>query len=141
MEPLNILMIEDNEQDVLLLSDALTDAGMVKSLTVATNGKEAIKILHQLHDSETDTLPDIILLDINMPIMDGHETLEYIKTNNDLKHIPTIILTTSASQADIRKAYDNHSNSYIVKPYEIADLENIVLIVKDYWVNVVQLSK
>lgn len=86
-------------------------------------------------------LPNLILLDINMPVMDGHETLMQIKSDEGLKHIPVIMLTTSVALNDIRKAYKAYSNSYIVKPYEISDLNDIAVTLKDYWLKTVRLSE
>lgn len=141
MKGLDILMIDDSEQDIMLIGDALESSGMLKSLGSVSNGEEAIKYLRKELPYQDKVLPNLILLDINMPVMDGHETLERIKSDEKLKHIPVIMLTTSDSSKDIKKAYKAHSNSYIVKPYEIEDLFNIVDTIKDYWSKTVRLSQ
>ncbi len=141
MTGLHILMIDDSEQDIMLISEALNNSGIVKSLKALHNGEEALKYLRKESPFESSTLPDLILMDINMPVMDGHETLEHIKTNEQLKHIPVIMLTTSSAEKDIKKAYQHYSNSYIVKPYAFSDLGSIVETIRDYWLNTVRLSE
>ena len=139
MQGLDILLIDDSEQDILLISEALQDSGILKSLNVVTNGLKAMQFLNREAPYTNQTLPNLILLDINMPLMDGHETLEYIKNQDALKHIPVIMLTTSSSSNDIKKAYKNHSNSYIIKPYNIKDLDSIIEKLKEFWLNTAQL--
>lgn len=141
MKGLHILIIDDSEQDIILIGDALESSGILDSLGAVNNGEEAMKYLLKEPPYQDKILPNLILLDINMPVMDGHETLERIKSDDLLKHIPVIMLTTSAALNDIRKAYQAYSNSYIIKPYDIADLDNIVASIKDYWFKTVRLSE
>lgn len=140
MKKLHILIIDDSEHDIMLIEDALESSGILKSIGAVNNGEEALKYLRKDPPYQDKILPDLILLDINMPVMDGHETLEHIKSDNLLKHIPVIMLTTSSALNDIRKAYQGYSNSYIIKPYEISELDNIVAKIRDYWLNTVKLS-
>lgn len=125
----------------MLIGEALEGSGIVSSLGSAKNGKEGLKYLRKEPPYQDKSTPNLILLDINMPVMGGHETLEAIKSDDRLKHIPVIILTTSSSLNDIRKAYQHHSNSYIIKPYEVTDLDNIARTIKDYWLNTVRLPE
>lgn len=140
MKGLHILMIDDSEHDTILIGEALNGSGIVQSLGAVINGEEALKYLRKEPPYLDKTLPDLILLDINMPVMDGHETLVQIKSDDRLKHIPVIMLTTSSAYNDIKKAYQQYSNSYIVKPYEILDLNSIVETIKNYWLNTVRLT-
>lgn len=134
-------MIDDSEQDTILIGEALNGSNILQSLGSVINGEEALKYLRKEPPYQDKISPDLILLDINMPVMDGHETLAQIKSDERLKHIPVIMLTTSSASDDIRKAYQHYSNSYIVKPYEIADLDSIIETIKDYWLNTVRLSE
>lgn len=141
MTGLHILMIDDSEQDIMLISDSLNNSGIVKSLEAVHNGEEALKYLRKEAPYQSSILPDLILMDINMPVMDGHEALRNIKSDDHLRHIPVIILTTSSAAKDIKKAYQHYSSSYIIKPYAIADLDIIVDTIRDYWLNTVRLSE
>ncbi|KYG75001.1 chemotaxis family two-component system response regulator Rcp1 [Roseivirga ehrenbergii] len=141
MKSLNILLVEDNESDIILVKEALKGVEVVKSIIDLRNGKEAVSYLKKLPPYENATLPDLILLDINMPIMDGLEALAQIKVDEKIKHIPVIILTTSSRKEDIFKAYSEHSNSYIIKPNDYTELEKVAEVIRDYWQNTVKLPK
>lgn len=136
-----ILLVEDNEQDAFLVREAFEDQGFVEEYFHVVNGIEALKFLEKEHPYENVPEPDFILMDINMPIMDGHETLHRIKSSESLKHIPVLMLTTSSRSEDILKAYQEHSNSYIVKPEDIFGLDSIIENLRSYWCNTVQLPK
>ena len=118
-KPANILLVEDNEGDILLTMEAFEESKIKTEITVAKNGKEALDFLFKRGAFTEVKSPDIILLDINIPIFNGHEVLQQIKADPNLKKIPVIMLTTSSNQKDIDKAYENHCNSYIKKPLEI----------------------
>ncbi|KYG82249.1 response regulator [Roseivirga echinicomitans] len=137
MNSLNILLVEDNESDIMLIRLALEDVEIVRSLTAVNNGHEALQYLTK----EDTILPDLILLDINMPVMDGLEALEKIKANDSIKQIPVIMLTTSSRKEDIIKSYKAHSNSYIIKPNDITGLDKVAEVIRDYWQNTVRLPK
>jgi CheY-like chemotaxis protein len=140
MDGLNILLKEDSEQDIFLISEVLEDSGILKSLNVVTNGVKAMQFLNKDASYKDQLLPNLILLDINMPLMDGHETLAYIKSHDSLKHIAVIMLTTSSSSNDIKRAYSNHANSYIIKPHNIKELDNTINKLKEFWLNTAKLS-
>lgn len=141
MEKIKILLVEDNDQDAFLVKEALEDQGFIKRIDHVVNGAKAISFLRKEIPYEESEEPNLILMDINMPIMDGHEALIKIKSMNDFKHIPIIILTTSSRKEDILMAYKGNSNSYIVKPDDIFKLDAIAESLKNYWANTVRLPK
>jgi CheY-like chemotaxis protein len=136
---IHILLVEDNEGDILLIKEAFEEVGMQHQLNVVNDGEQALDYLHRKKPFETIEIPDIIVLDINLPKMNGHEVLHYIKNHTIFKAIPVIILTTSSSSKDIDKAYQNYVNSYITKPVDIHDFTNVVNGIEDYWLNLTKL--
>ena len=139
MKPVKILLVEDNEGDIVLTREALEDAKILIELSVVKDGKEAIDLLNK-HGKYADiTLPDMLLLDVNLPKKNGHEVLKYIKGNENLKHIPVIMLTTSSSPKDIDLSYDNYANCYITKPVEINDFLSVVATIENFWISIVKL--
>lgn len=139
MDPIHILLVEDNEGDILLTQEALEDAKIITKLSIVRDGKEAIDFLTQQGKYYNVKLPALILLDVNLPLKNGYEVLRFIKGNKDLNHIPVIMLTTSSSKRDIDKAYDNHVNCYITKPAEINDFITLVTAIKNFWISIVEL--
>jgi CheY-like chemotaxis protein len=137
-KPIRILLVEDNEGDILLTTEALRDSKVTNEILVARDGQEAHEMLLNAI-AEASPLPDIILLDINLPRMSGHEFLEAVKNNDQLKHIPVVMLTTSSADFDIKRAYSNHVNCYITKPVELTDFFNVVAGIDDFWFSIVQL--
>lgn len=109
----HILLVEDNEGDILLTLEAFEECNVKSEISVTRNGKEALDFLFKRGEFINSKKPDLIILDINLPLMNGHEVLQEIKSNLNLKKIPVIMLTTSSSQADIDDAYGNHCNSYV----------------------------
>lgn len=99
------------------------------------DGEKAIEYL-QLPDTE---LPDLILLDLNLPRVNGHEVLEFVKTSERLKRIPVVILTTSSSEKDVNETYDHYANGYIVKPVDVSQFFDVVTQIQDFWFTVVKL--
>lgn len=137
MNPIHILLVEDNEGDVLLTKLALEEGEINFKLSVVNDGKEAIDYLNKADKLISTNLPGLILLDINLPKKNGHEVLKYIKGNENLKHIPVIMLTTSSSQKDIDTAYENKANGFISKPSDSNEfLSTINSIVKTWIFNV-----
>ena len=125
MTTIHILLVEDNDGDILLTQEALEDARIVTRVSVARDGQEAIDFLNK-QENELNHMPDLILLDVNLPKKNGYEVLKYIKANEILKHIPVVMLTTSSSQKDVDIAYSNAASSYIIKPLEADDLVAVV---------------
>ncbi|TDN85875.1 CheY-like chemotaxis protein [Salegentibacter sp. 24] len=141
MESIHILLVEDNEGDILLTREALEEGKILNKLSVVRDGKEAINFLNKKEEFKKEHRPDLILLDVNLPKMNGHEVLKYIKQHKGLKTIPVIMLTTSSSQEDIKSSYQNYANCYITKPIEVGDFIKAVNQIEEFWVNLVKLPK
>jgi CheY-like chemotaxis protein len=124
-----------------LTREALTEGKISNEVHVVRDGWEAMQFLNRDAGYEEAIEPDLILLDVNLPRIDGHEVLQKIKNDPDLKVIPVIMLTTSSSASDILKAYGNHANCYITKPIEIDDFMSTVAGIEDFWISIVQLPK
>lgn len=137
MKKNQILLVEDNEGDIVLTSEAFEDSGSKVELLVARNGKEAINILFDQMDESL--LPDLILLDINLPLLNGHEVLKKIKENTKTKHIPVAILTTSSAISDINLTYENHANCFITKPADINEFFETINALSNYWFKICKL--
>lgn len=133
MKPGHILLVEDNEGDILLTLEAFEECKVKTKISVVKNGQKALDFLFQKGEFSDVKKPDLILLDINIPIFSGHEVLRQIKTDSMLRKIPVIMLTTSSNQRDLDKAYENHCNSYIIKPLEIKEFLNAILKIEDFW--------
>ena len=132
-------MVEDSPGDVRLTQEAFRDANRSIHLHVATDGVEAMAFLRREGAHAHAPRPDLILLDLNLPKMDGREVLAHIKEDEDLKTIPTVILTTSEAEADILKSYQLQANCYLSKPVQLADFENLVKSINDFWLTKVKL--
>ncbi len=139
MNPIHILLVEDNEGDILLTTEALQEGKILTKMTVARDGKQAIDILSKKGEHANAELPSLVLLDINLPKKNGHEVLQFIKTNDKLKHLPVIMLTTSSSERDISLAYSNYANCYITKPVDVGEFMDAVLKMEDFWLHIVKL--
>ncbi|WP_301930878.1 response regulator [Ferruginibacter sp.] len=139
MKPNHILLVEDNEGDIFLLKEALEERKIVNKLSIARDGLEAVDFLQMGIVAADKDLPDLILLDINLPRMNGHEVLKFIKINDHLKRIPVIILSTSSNDADIITAYNNHANCFITKPSELTDFFIMMRIIETFWFGIVRL--
>jgi CheY-like chemotaxis protein len=139
MDPIHILLVEDNEGDIVLTTEALEEGKVANSLSVVKDGWEAIQYLEKNDGYEDAEEPNLVLLDINLPKVNGHEVLKHIKTSDSLKHIPVIMLTTSSDQNDINKSYQNHSNCYITKPVEVNKFIEVISTIENFWISIVQL--
>ncbi len=139
MKPIHILLVEDNEGDILLTTEALHERKIINRITVLKDGKQAIDYLLEQVETTSGDLPDLLLLDINLPKKNGHEVLEFIKSHPLLKHLPVIILTTSSSIVDINKSYQNYANCYITKPVEVDDFMEAISKIENFWINLVKL--
>lgn len=129
----HILLVEDNEGDILLTMEAFEECNVKTEISVAKNGQEALDFLFKRTKYVDAKKPDLILLDINIPIYNGHEVLQQIKTDPELKKIPVIMLTTSSNQKDIDKAYENHCNSYVEKPLNIMEFLAAIVKIEQFW--------
>ena len=136
---IHILLIEDNEGDILLTKEALDSGRIANTMAVVKNGWDAIQYLERASNNDGAEMPDLILLDVNLPKMNGHEVLINIKSNEKVQHIPVIMLTTSSSAPDIFKAYKQHVNCYITKPVAADGFLEIVASIETFWLAVVKL--
>jgi two-component system, chemotaxis family, response regulator Rcp1 len=139
--PIEVLLIEDSPGDVRLTREALKDAKVHIHLNVASDGVEAMAFLQRQGAFTNAPRPDLILLDLNLPKKDGREVLKDIKESATLGSIPVVILTTSASQADILKSYKLHANCYITKPVDLAGFLKVIQSIDNFWLSVVKLPR
>jgi len=136
---MHLLLVEDNEGDILLTTEALEASKVLNEVSIVRNGKLALDFVFKKNGYEDVKSPDVILMDINLPLKSGIEVLEILKSDESTKHIPIIILTTSSSESDIMKSYNNHANAYIVKPVDVSEFLEAVLSLEDFWLNIVHL--
>ncbi|HLZ85692.1 MAG TPA: response regulator [Puia sp.] len=139
MQQIHILLVDDNEGDILLTKEALDDARIINRISIAYDGVDALRFLRK--QPKGPDMPDLILLDINLPRMDGTELLGIIKADPDLKRIPVIMLTTSSAEKDILASYDNYANCYITKPVDLDRFMDVVRTIEDFWISIVKLPK
>jgi chemotaxis family two-component system response regulator Rcp1 len=137
--PIEILLVEDSSTDVMLTEEALEHAKMRNNLHVVKDGVEAMAFLRNEREYSGVPRPDLILLDLNMPRKDGREVLTEVKTDDNLKTIPVVVLTTSQAQEDVIKAYGLHANCYISKPVDFDQFANVVKAIDNFWFTVVTL--
>lgn len=137
--PIDILLIEDNPGDVRLIKEALRTAKTPSQIRVAEDGFQAMEILLRQGEYAQDPLPDLIILDLNLPRKDGREVLKEVKNDPALRHIPVIIFTTSRAEPDILWAYDMHANCYITKPVDFQHFLTVVRAIENFWLNTVRL--
>jgi CheY-like chemotaxis protein len=135
-EIVTVLLVEDSPGDVRLTREAFRQANAAIVMHVATDGVEAMEFL-----LKEGVRPDLILLDLNLPRMDGREVLARIKSDDALKTIPTLILTTSQSDVDIAKAYQLGANCYLTKPVQLDAFDSLVASIVDFWVTKVRLTQ
>ncbi len=134
-----ILLVEDNPGDIDLTSEALEDSKIKNNLHIAIDGQEALDFLYKKGKFKDSPTPDIILLDLNLPKVDGREVLENIKAHKNLRRIPVVILTSSKAEEDIIKTYDLHANCYIQKPLDFDNFLEIVRKIESFWMSIVVL--
>jgi chemotaxis family two-component system response regulator Rcp1 len=139
--PVEVLLVEDSPGDVRLTREAFRETNRSIHLHVAVDGVEAMAFLHQEGEFVNAPRPDFILLDLNIPKMDGREVLATIKSDESLKTIPTIILTTSEAEADITKSYQLQANCYLNKPVQLEEFEGVVKSINDFWLTKVRLPQ
>ena len=133
--PFNILLIEDNPGDVRLTQEAFREGKKEVNLEVVMDGVEAIKYLRKENGFEDRPMPDLILLDLNLPKWDGREVLKEIKADNGLKRIPVVVLTTSNAEQDILHSYDLHANCFINKPVDFDNFFDIIQKIEEFWLS------
>lgn len=134
-----ILLVEDNAGDVRLTREALLEGKVSNELVVASDGVEALAILRREGVHHGAARPDLILLDLNLPKMDGREVLAAVKNDPALMRIPVVVLTTSKAEEDILRTYDLHANCYITKPVDFEKFVEVIKSIDDFWLTVVRL--
>ncbi len=141
MKTIHILLVEDNDGDILLTTEALEEGKIVNKISVVRDGKEAIDFVSKEGKYKEADTPDLVLLDVNLPKKNGYEVLQHIKSLEELKQIPVIMLTTSSSENDIMQSYKNYANCFITKPVEVNEFMDAVAKIEDFWINIVKLPK
>jgi len=139
--PVKILLVEDNPADVRLTQESLKDCKVLNELFTARDGVEAIEFLSRTGEYSSVPLPDLILLDLNLPRKDGREVLTFIKASPELKTIPVVILTSSRAERDIVQSYALHCNCYISKPLDIDEFAEVVKAIEGFWFSIVKLPR
>ena len=137
--PIEVLLVEDNPGDAELTRIALEDSKISVNLNVVEDGVEAMAFLRKQDKYSNVPHPDIVLLDLNLPRKDGREVLAEIKTDDNLKRIPVVVLTTSQAEEDIIKAYNLSANCYITKPVDFDQFVRIVQSIENFWFAIVKL--
>lgn len=138
LEPIEILLVEDSEADVELVTEAFEEAKIPNNMHVAADGVAALDFLRKQGQYSDAPTPDLVLLDLNMPRMNGHEALEEIKKDEALKHIPVMVLTTSDDSRDILYSYQRFASCYITKPVDFDEFIDMVKAIEKFWFSIVR---
>jgi CheY-like chemotaxis protein len=133
MEKCNLLLVEDNQGDVRLVREALQESGIDFQVRVAGNGHEALHLLGYEQETDPDCLPDVILLDLNLPRLNGRELLSILKENNLYRRIPVVIFSSSQNEEDIKLCYQSRANCYISKPIGFEDYIQVINRILEFW--------
>jgi CheY-like chemotaxis protein len=139
--PVEILLVEDDPGDVLITREAIERSKVANRLSVVTNGEEALQFLQREGSFADAPRPGLILLDLNLPRLDGREVLARIKVDPDLRRIPVVVLTTSSSDEDIVRTYDLHANAYVTKPVDFDQFMSVVRQIDEFFVSIVSLPR
>lgn len=139
--PIQVLIVEDNPGDVELAKAAMREADLPLELHVATNGEEAMRFMRQQDGHVGAPLPDLVLLDLNMPKKNGMEVLDEMKADDELRLIPVVVFTSSSAREDVEGAYDRYANCYITKPSDLDELMKVVRSIEAFWLTVVRLPR
>ncbi|MBA4746881.1 MAG: response regulator [Muricauda sp.] len=140
MESIHILLVEDNEGDIVLTVEAFEESNINTDISVVRDGKEALEFLSREGIYQEVELPNLILLDINLPILNGIEVLDWIKSDSELKKIPVIMLSTSSRQKDIDQAYAKHANCFVTKPIDMENFLKVILKIEEFWLQLAKLA-
>lgn len=138
---IEILLVEDNPGDIRLIVEVLKDGKLHNKLSIVQDGEQALAYLRREGSYQDAIVPDLILLDLNLPKINGTEVLAEIRQDTLLTHIPVIILTTSEAENDILKAYDLHANCYITKPVNLDDFLTVIRSIENFWLTIVKLPR
>jgi CheY-like chemotaxis protein len=135
----DILIVEDNKGDARLIKEVFNDNRLSNSLYFVNDGVEAMDFLYARGKYKESTIPDLIILDLNLPRKDGREVLAEIKSDDNLKHIPVVIMTISQAEEDILRSYNLHANCYVTKPIDLNQFIKVVKSIENFWFSVVKL--
>ncbi|MFY1692511.1 response regulator [Plantactinospora sp. WMMB782] len=139
--PVRILVVDDDPGDVLMIEEALADSEVPKSIDVVGDGEEAMEFLFREGRHREANRPDMILLDLNMPRMDGRQVLDKVKSDDSLRTIPIVVLTTSNADTDILGSYNLRANAYVTKPIDLDDFNDVIRRIDEFFGQVVVLPK
>jgi two-component system, chemotaxis family, response regulator Rcp1 len=134
-----VLIIEDNEGDIRLIKEAFKDSKIVNKFSVVSDGQQALDFLNKSGEFESSVRPDIILLDLNLPKINGFDVLREVKSNPALQKIPVIIFSRSASDNDVLRSYNLNANSFVSKPADLEEFLNVVKTIGEFWLQTVKL--
>ncbi len=140
-EPIEILLVEDNPGDARLAAEALKENKVRNNLYHVKDGVEAMRFLRRQAEYADVPLPDLVLLDLNLPRKDGHEVLKEMKGDAEMRKIPVVVLTTSAAERDLIKSYNLHANAYVVKPMSLDQFVEVVQAIEEFWLSIVKLPR
>jgi CheY-like chemotaxis protein len=141
LNPAHVLLVEDNQDDIELTLEALEDSKVRMEIDVVSDGMSAMAFLRREGKYAGKPRPDLVLLDLNLPLMDGREVLKAIREDQDLTDIPVVVLTTSEDEGDILRAYKLHANCYITKPVDFVRFTEIIRQVEGFWLQLVKLPR
>lgn len=137
--PADILLVEDSPADILLTREIFEESKILANLHVVEDGQAALDYLRRAKQGDDAVVPDLILLDLNLPKKGGIEVLSEIKSDPELRRVPVVMLTTSDDEVDVLESYDRHANSYITKPIDFEQFSQVVRTLEDFWFSVVRL--
>ncbi|MBF0236990.1 MAG: response regulator [SAR324 cluster bacterium] len=138
-QPVELLLVEDNPDDVFLAQEALKEGKIKNNLHVVNDGESALRFLRKENPYQDAVLPDLVLLDLNLPGIDGRQVLKQIREDPRFTELPVIVLTTSESADDIHRMYKLHVNSYIVKPVDFEQFIKVIKSIENFWLTFVKL--
>jgi CheY-like chemotaxis protein len=136
---IDVLLVEDDPGDVLMTREAFEDNKVANRLSVVSDGVSALEFLRKEGEYAQAPTPDLILLDLNLPRMDGREVLQALKSDDDLRRIPVVVLTTSEAEEDVLRSYSLHANAYVTKPVDFDRFIDVVRQIDEFFVSVVRL--
>lgn len=139
--PVEILLVEDDPGDVMMTREALEESKLLHTLHVLENGEEAVRFLRREEPYLEAPRPDLVLLDLNLPRLDGREVLSILKSDPGLRQIPCVVLTTSDAEEDVLRSYDLHANAYVTKPVDFAAFTKVVRQIDDFFFTIVRLPQ
>jgi len=137
--PAEVLLVEDNMGDILLTREGFKRSNFPVNLHHVENGEDCLAFLRKEGPFGDAPTPDLLLLDLNMPVMDGREVLKTLVADSVFRHLPVVVLTTSANEQDVQEMYDLRCSSYIVKPLDFEEFQRIIQVIAEYWFTVATL--